>query len=387
MPDKLQGAITSDKVETDNTNFATVKADQTCEEALVPRENAFRQLNWQVTLEKGSVYNPPEAIGIYAAEVDCKYGVQVSGDIFGRDRVAIEHGGAAHPAANEASTLGARIAGSVISKGQIDIVAPASTFDDWEAQPVAIYGDLIGAHITVERPTVVYGSVHATDAFRTNARTVILGDVYSEGDIEASDLFAFSVSAAGDITLGANVAVVNPTIRSMTGSIRIADCVGLLTPHLFEHIKSNSNIDAVGLWVFDIDAVWEQGLYSVDITDAGDGKVADRAWRTVNELPDDHYAAIRNMFEDAIESTRKDPPSIGEFRYAGITSLDELGGDTTIDGDVVVGSQDKTVDTTEIAAVDQSITEIDQSTEVNDESTEVSDSVINRSDVDDNTNE
>jgi hypothetical protein len=381
MADEIQGAITSDKVETDNTNFATVKADQTCEEALIPRENAFRQLTWQVTMEKGSVYNPPEEIGIYAEEVECKYGAQIEGDVFGRQGVEIEHGGAAHSESDGEGTIGARILGSVVSEGQIEVVAPGSKMEDFEERPVTIYGDVVGSHVSFERPTIVYGCVRAERTLRANAPTVVLGDVYSEGMIEASDLFAVSITGADDITLGSNVAVLNPTIRSETGSIHIADRVGLLLPEVFEKISAGNDLDAVGLWIFDVDAVWENALYPSDVVEHGDGQVADRAWRTVNELDEEYYADLRTMFDEFVESTRKNPPDIEEFRYAGVASLGELGGDTQIEGDVVVGTQEKTVEETEMTKIDQSTTEIDQSTEVNDQHTTVSDSVVKGSDV------
>lgn len=379
MTDEIQGAITSDKVETDNTNFATVKADQTCEEALVPRENAFRQLTWQVTMEKGSVYNPPESVGIYAEEVDCKYGVQVAGDVFGRQGVTFEYGGAAHGAADSDEPLGARVFGSVVSEGQVEVTDPDAKLDDWAERPVQVYGDVKGSHVTFDRPTVVYGCVHAEQTFRANAPTVVVGDVYSGGMVEAADLFAFSVTAHDDVTLGANVAVVNPVVRSETGSVRITDRVGLFVPEIFEQVSAGNDVDAPGLWLFDVDAVWENTLLPADVAAHGDGEVADRSWRTVNELGDDYYADVRALFRESVQATRRDPPEIEEFRYGGLGSVG--GGDTTIEGDVVVGEQTKTVEDHDVTNVDQSTTEIDESTEVHDESTTVEDSVVNRSDI------
>ncbi|WP_251328329.1 hypothetical protein [Haloplanus pelagicus] len=375
MPEEAKGAITSDKIETDNTNFATVRADQTCEEALVPRENAYRQLNWQVTLEKGSIYNPQEDVGIYADEVDCKYGVQIHGDVFGRSAVSLEHGGAAHSGADGEGTpvVGARIVGSVVSEGQVDVTAPGSRMDDWEPRPVQVYGDVIGDHVTVEEPTVVYGAVTAETTLRANAPLVVIGDVRSEGILEASDLFAFSVSARDDVTLGRNVAVVNPEIRTDEGSLTIADRVGILTPDLLEHIRSNNDVDAVGPWVFDVDAVWERSaLVPADVSDHGSGQVASRAWRTVAD-PAGQREGVRQTFTSMIERTRKQPPDVEEFRYAGVGSI---GGGTeiTVEGDVVAGDQEK--------RVDESTTAVDRSTEIHDESTTVEDSVVNRSDID-----
>ncbi|WP_251342724.1 hypothetical protein [Haloplanus halophilus] len=374
MPEEAKGAITSDKVETDNTNFATVRADQTCEEVLVPRENAYRQLNWQVTLEKGSIYKPQEDVGIYADEVDCKYGVQIRGDVFGRSAVSLEHGGAVHSGADDgesAPVVGARVVGSVVSEGQVDVTAPGSRMDDWEPRPVQVYGDVIGDHVTIEEPTVVYGTVSAETTLRANAPLVVVGDVRSEGIVEASDLVAVSVSARDDVTLGHDVAVVNPEIRSDEGTLTIADRVGILTPELLEHVRANNDVDAVGPWVFDVDAVWEgSALVPADVSDHGQGQIADRAWRTVEE-PTERRAKVRKTVESMIERTRKHPPDIEEFRYASVGSVG--GTEITVEGDVVAGDQRKTVD--------ESTTAIDRSTEVHDESTTVEDSVVNRSDI------
>jgi predicted acyltransferase (DUF342 family) len=382
MAEEIQGAITSDKVETDNTNFATVKADQTCEEVLVPRENAFRQRNWVVTLEKGSVYNPQEDVGIYAEEVDCKYGVQIRGDVFGRKSVSLEHGGAAHSAAvdgdEETPVIGARVIGSVISQNQVTVTDPDSQLDDWEPRPVQVYGDVIGEHVTFDAPTVVYGVVSAESTLRINAPTVVVGDVRSDGLLEASDLFAVSITAQGDVTLGENVAVCNPVVRSETGTVTITDRVGLLTPDLFDHIRSANDVDAVGPWIFDVDAVWEaDALVPADVSDHADGQVASRAWRTFEESVET-YERLREQFDAMVERTRKSPPNIEEFRYSGLGSVG--GDDITVEGDIVAGDQEKTVD--ETVEVDRSTTEVDRSTTEIDQSTTVEDSVVNRSDID-----
>jgi len=378
MTEEVKGAITSEKIETDNTNFATVRADQTCEEVLVPRENAYRQLNWQITFEKGSVYKPQEDVGIYADEVDCKYGVQIRGDVFGRSAVGLEHGGAAHSGADRADgetpVVGARVIGSVLSEGQVDVTEPASRMDDWKPRPVQVYGDVVGDHVTVEAPTVVYGTVNAETTLRANAPLVVVGDVRSEGIIEASDLFAFSVSARDDVTLGHNVAVINPELRSDEGSLTIADRVGVLTPDLLERIHEGNDVDAVGPWVFDVDAIWEgSALVPADISDHGQGQVTSRAWRTIEE-PTESRSKARRLFESMIERTRKRPPDLEEFRYAGVGSA-AGGTEITVEGDMVVGEQEK--------RVDESTTAVDRSTEVHDESTTVEDSVVNRSDLSD----
>jgi hypothetical protein len=396
MTEEIQGTITSDKVDTDNTNFATVKADQTCEEALIPRDDPFRQLNWQVTMEKGSVYNPQEEVGIYAEEVDCKYGVQIHGDVFGRNSVSIEYGGAIH-SGGENDTIGARIVGSVISEGQVDVVEPTSKMDDWKERPVTVYGDIIGNHVNIEEPTIVYGCVNADGVLRVNAPTVVLGDVHSAGAIEASDLFCFSITGRDKVTLGESVAVVNPVVHAQEGKINITDNVGIFTPEILESIRNDNNIDAVGTWVLDVEAVWEHTLKPIDVVNKGEGQIASRAWRTAEE-PDPFYNGVREMFQEMVESTRKNPPDIEEFRYAGIGSLADISEDgVAVEGDMVIGAQEKAVDEEDITEidesttvvdesrtdidVDQSTTEVDKSSEVHDESTAVEDAVMQATDI------
>ncbi|MEE6210156.1 hypothetical protein U3A55_08320 [Salarchaeum sp. III] len=397
MTDEFRGAITSDKVETDNTNFATVKADQTCEEPLIPRENAFRQLNWQVTLEKGAVYRPQEEVGIYAQEVDCKYGVQVDGTVFGRDRVVIEHGGARHAALegedDDPAFVGARVSGSVISEGEVAVEAADAKHDDWTERPVVVYGDIVASHVTVDRPLVVYGNVIAENTVRADAPLVVLGDVKSRGLLEASSLLAFSVVARDDVTLGAETAVVNPVVRSLDGDVVLADEVAVLDSATLATVSDDGDLGsvAVGPWMLEEDDLWAAGdcLTSADVRDAGEGAVASRAWRTVNESESEH-AYVRSLLERHVRSFRADPPDVEQFRYGGYADLGAEGTPTIEhagEGDIVVGDQEKTVSQEEFTKIDQSTTEIDESTTEIDESTTVEDSVVNRSDIGDDEGE
>lgn len=393
MTEEFTSTITSDKVETDNRTFATVRADQTCEEALIPGEEPFRQLEWSVTLEKGSIYNPEEgSVGIYAEEVDCKYGVQVGADVFGRNGVSLAYGGAAHSTLGEdgeSPVVGTRVLGTVASEGNVEVTNPASKANDWAQRPVTVYGDLLGSHVTVDRPLFVYGNIVAENTLRVNAPTVVLGDIRSEGLIEASDLFALTISATGDIVLGANTATVNPVIHSTDGEVKLAHRVGLLNSETLARIQSQNDLDRIsfGPWLLQEDTLWESGvLYQDDISSRGSGTVATRTWRTVTE-PEEEYAYIQSLVESQVRAFRKDPPDIEQFRYAGVGSLDEMEGESGVklahtgEGDIVVGSQRKSVTEQTRTEIDNSETRVDQSTTVHDESTTVEDSVVNRSEV------
>ncbi|MFB6151300.1 MAG: hypothetical protein ABEJ40_05785 [Haloarculaceae archaeon] len=395
MTEEVLGAITSDKVETDNTNFATLKADQTCEEALIPRDNAVRQLNWQVTLEKGSIYNPQEDVGVYAQEVDCKYGVQVDGTVFGRDAVSVEHGGAMHSAASDegeaAPVIGARVLGSVVSDGSVEVVSPDSKLDDWEPRPVTVYGDLVGGHVSIEEPTVVYGNVLAEQMLWVDAPTVVFGDVRSEGSLEATDLFAFSITARDEVTLGERVVTVNPVVRSDEGTITLVDDVAVFDSATLARVGDAHDVDsvAVGPWVLDEETVWEgDRLVPADVIDHGDGELATRAWRTVSE-PDSEYAYVQSLLQRHVAEFRRDPPDIEQFRYGGLVSVGESSpdddGGVTVEhhgeGDVVLGDQEKEVEEEDLTTIDNSVTDVTETKTVHDERTTIEDSVLNRSDV------
>lgn len=394
MTEEILGAITSDKVETDNTNFATLKADQTCEEALVPRDNAVRQLNWQVTLEKGSVYNPQEDIGIYAREVDCKYGVQVDGTVFGSDGVSIEHGGSVHSAGDgdgDPPVIGARILGSVISEGSVEVTSPDAKMDDWEGRPVSVYGDVLGGHVSIEEPTVVYGNISAEQMLWIDAPTLVFGDVRSGGSIEATDLFAFSGTAHDDISFGKRVVTVNPVVRSETGTISMANDVFVFDSATLAAIQDGHDIDhvSIGPWLFEDEALQEGGrLVPADVIDHGEGELATRAWRTVS-TSESEYRYIESLLDRYVDDFRRDPPDIDQFRYAGLGSIGETDGPSesgiTIEhqgeGDVVFGDQDKQIDQDTLTKIDNSVSEVTETTTVHDERTTIEDSVVNRSDI------
>jgi hypothetical protein len=397
MTEEILSAITSDKVETDNRTFATLQADQTCEEPLIPRENPFRQLDWRVTIEKGAIYKPQEGVGIYAQDVDCKYGVQIDGDVFGRGEISLEYGGAAHAAAadedEDPPTIGTRILGSIVSEGSVKIVSPDAKLDDWEARPVKIYGDVTADHLMIEEPTIVYGNVVVEERLLVDAPLVVIGEARSEGSLEASDICAFSISARNDIVLGTNAVTVNPAIRSQEGSITVAERVGILDSETLATIQQRHDVSAItlGPWLFDESAIWQGStLEEVDRSQYGNGEKLSRAWRTVRE-PDSEYAYVEHLFQEHLDSYRNDPPDIEQFRYVGVGSLEETDQDAGVtiehdgEGDVVLGSQTKEVQKEDVTTIDQSVTEIDESTTVHDERTTVEDSVVKDADIGDET--
>jgi hypothetical protein len=399
MTEEALSAITSDKVETDNRTFATVQADQTCEEPLVPRENAFRQLDWRVTVEKGAIYKPQERVGIYAQEVDCKYGVQVDGDVFGRGEVSLEYGGASHAAVadegEDPPKIGTRILGSVVSEGSVEVVGPEARMDDWTERPVVVYGDMLAEHVQIQRPTVVYGNVVAEQRLLADAPLVVVGEARSGGSLEASDLCAVSISARNDVVLGSSAVTVNPAVRSDEGSITLADDVGILDSETLARIQADHDLEAVSLgpWLFDEPLVWEGSrLTEADRSADGAGEKLSRAWRTVRE-PESEHRYIQHLFTQQVEAYRKDPPDVEQFRYVGTGSLRDVGasGGITVehdgDGDVVLGTQDKTVRRDESTTVDRSVTNVDESTTVYDQRTTVEDSVLKDTDVGDETTE
>lgn len=390
MAEEFKTTITSDKVETNELDYATLRADQRYEGPLIPRKNPFRQRKWSVTLEKGSVYDPQEDVGLYAAEVDCKYGVQINGTVFGRDEVRFEHGGAAYSALggdDGTPTVGARVIGSVASEGVVSVMEPSTRADDWKPRPVEIYGDVVCSRLEIDAPTLIYGNVSTDTKLKVGAPALVFGDVVSTGSVDATELFAFSIRADRNVELGENVVVVNPTIWSREGNVRLSQPVGLLDSTTLAKLQEDGDLDdvALGLWLFESEVIWNGAtLAPIDVSRRGEGAVASRAWRTAN-VPDDEFAFVRTLLERLVEGLRNDRPNVDEFRYASYETEGDYGGPTyrleATDGDIIMGDQTKTVDQTESETVDRSETTVEDRTEVHDESTVVEDSVVSRSEI------
>ena len=83
------------------------------------------------------------------------------------------------------------------------------------------------------------------------------------------------------------------------------------------------------------------------------------------------------------DQTNSSDRSLSSGDVSGLDDIveDALDGIDDADGDVVVGTQSKSVDSTNDISVDRSTTVVDESTEVNDDNTTVTDSVIQGSDI------
>lgn len=316
---------TKHAVETDERNYARVQAGETCRQVLIPQSNPHTQRDWRVTLAPGARYAPPDGTGIYAKEVDCKHGVQSSADVFGRDTISMAAGGTAHELdSGEQAVLGTRVLGSVLSEGSIHTTTPASRGDDFEQRPVIVFGDVLGGHITIEQPLIVYGNVAAEQSLRVDAPTLVMGETRSEGKLDASTLCTLSIAAQEDISLGEQVLVTNPLVRSMAGDIELTEPVGLLDSLTVSRLQDECGRDQIplGQWLFDESAAWEPGvLRTADIRPHEGGTVASRAWRTVEEsVPE--YEFLRRSIASQVAEIRSNPPSIDELPPTGTDPSD-----------------------------------------------------------------
>lgn len=303
-------------VETDERNYARVKAGSTCRRVLIPRANPQTQLDWRVTLAEGARYAPPDQTGIYAKEVDCKHGVQSNADVFGRDTVSIAAGGKTQDVgAGEQAVLGTRILGSVLSEGSVHTTTPATRGEQFQQRPIIVFGDVIGGHVTVEQPLLVYGNVVAEQTLRVDAPTIVMGETHSHGTLDARTLCTLSVAAREDISLREDVLVTNPVVRSMAGDIEFEEPVGLLDSLTVNRIQQRYDTGSVplGQWLFEESAAWEPGvLREADLRKHDGGTVASRAWRTVEESVSE-YEFLRSGIASQAGEIRSDPPSIEEM--------------------------------------------------------------------------
>ncbi len=83
---KVKSQVTQDKIETDEETFVKVAPDQTCTQPLIPTKEPTKEVDFDVTLEKGVIYNPEERVGIYGKTVEIGYGCRINGSVYGRDR-------------------------------------------------------------------------------------------------------------------------------------------------------------------------------------------------------------------------------------------------------------------------------------------------------------
>ncbi len=310
---------TTGAVETDDRNYARVRAGETCRQVLLPQANPRTQRDWRVTLEAGARYAPPDETGIYAKEVDCKHGVQSNADVFGRDTVSMAAGGVRHELDDDAAVLGTRVLGSVLSEGSIHTTTPASRGADFEQRPVIVFGDVIGSHVTIEEPLIVYGNVAAKQTLRVDAPTLVMGETRSDGTLDASTLGTLSIAAQEDITLGESVLVANPLVRSFAGDIDLAEPVGLLDSPTLKRLQTAYDREAVplGRWLFEESAAWEPGVLGpADVRPHDGGTVACRAWRTIEESVSE-YEFLRRGIAAQVADIRAEPPGIDAMPPAG----------------------------------------------------------------------
>lgn len=87
--------------------------------------------------------------------------------------------------------------------------------------------------------------------------------------------------------------------------------------------------------------------------------------------------------DDDAAPTKESTDDVNDLVSDAIESATEGLESSEIGGDAVVGSQEKSIERTDVTDIDQSTTQIDESTDVTDDSTVVEDSVVQSSDIGD----
>ena len=197
---EFKSHIVKKAIETDETTYVRVLADQVCEMPIIPKKYPIRQLDWKVSLSKGVIYLPDD--GIYCRILDIGYGAWINCSVFGRENITIESG-----EGNKGCTL---INGSVISDGKISVIYPQSKDEDYKEGFLIVKGNIVGKDIEISAPTIVFGNVIAEESITINDYTLISGGLASK-KISAQNLTCNFISGE-NLELKDLVSVLTPAI-------------------------------------------------------------------------------------------------------------------------------------------------------------------------------
>jgi len=295
MSEEFTAGIVKEAVETDEATFARVLPDQVCDRPLIPKKHPIRQLEWRITLSKGTVYLPKE--GLYARAVEIGYGSWINGGVFGRDYVKIEGG---------QSLRGCGLAnGSVISEGEIRIIEPASKMEDYADGFLYIKGDIIGKSIEISVPTIVYGNVIADERIIVRGKTIVGGGVLSK-NVQLIDTTCCYVY--GENVRLKSVSLFLPVVYA-NNELEI-ELVRVITKTCKECAESyfDCNFKDCERCVL---------LTDDDILDMGDYKIATNVWRAYVE--DSKNYEILKEYLNEIYDNRKSEIDFGKLKYVGIS--------------------------------------------------------------------
>jgi hypothetical protein len=322
MSPEYKTIMTQDKIETDDLSFARVLPDQTCIIPLIPMKNPTRQLNWDVNIGKGAVYNPEKPCGVYGRRVKIGYGARINGSVFGLESVELESG---------LGRLGrGLINGTVASLGDISIREPAKRMEDFKRGGITVVGDIVGTNIRIDSPLVVQGNVVASGSIRLNADSTVFGTIYcKKGPLEVDHATAVQIIAgSGPTRIGADVSVFVPYIGNCEGDIRIPERLRVITTPCFQCAQKNQGQNYMKCRKH-VDGTCKDFFYlgPKDIDDLpGRKKMVSPAWRIVRE-PAFDYKKIMEVLSGSIEF-RKDRHEMQniftEDEFGNLASVEDL---------------------------------------------------------------
>ncbi len=169
----IKSTVTGKIVETDHLTYARVNSDQFCDTPLVPMKHPTKQMNWDITLGKAVVYNPPKRCGIFGNTIYCGYGSKINGGLYGRSEVVLESG--------RSEKLGdGLIYGSVASNGTVTVKSPSRS--QYLEGEIMIVGDIVAKRVNIDAPVKILGNIIAQGPIDMNAPSIVHGVIYSKTD-------------------------------------------------------------------------------------------------------------------------------------------------------------------------------------------------------------
>lgn len=334
---KVKSQVTQDKIETDEETFIKVAPDQTCTQPLIPTKDPTKEVDFDVTLEKGVIYNPEERVGIYGKTVEIGYGCRINGSIYGRDKVDLSSGAIE-------DFGGGMVYGNISSLGDVIIEEPDKKMDDYGEGVVNVVGDVAGKNVKINSPTIVKGNILSKQDIEINAETIVQGNIYSKrGKVSVAHTVANSIIAGNyrteseeeeggvdersfGIDLKWDVSILTPLIwlknKRKDNDVHIERPVRIVGPPCWNCEKAESVLKC--MYFSGDDCEKYQRLTSKDKLKRKNGVILSNAWRRVHELPE-VFSHSLDTLGGAIDERKN------EKKYEDLFKADEYGEYATLE--------------------------------------------------------
>ncbi|MEM2292881.1 MAG: hypothetical protein QXG39_07025 [Candidatus Aenigmatarchaeota archaeon] len=301
-------------IETDYMTYCNVLPDQSVSEPLIPHKNPLKQLDWRIVFHKGAIYQPSENFGVYGRNVEIKYGCQIKGTVFAREKLHLQSGFCLKSGAKEDVYIPGKVYGDIICLGQLEVREPTerekAQYGDWTAPdlksgddyPLIVEGNVFCGSVLVNASVYIKGNLVAK-----NDITIKPGNedyhfvkvdgaiISTNGKVELGRCFCKTVQSFNDIIVNDIVALDIPIMMATEGQIVLNKEVYVLDYLICESCPKTPKADlrvCESLRIGECPYGGLEKLSQYDIMPCQKGVILTRTWRTFKEAK--RYKVILN---------------------------------------------------------------------------------------------